>query len=188
MDRRIIKTKEAIKTAYTQLLKEKLSSKITVTEIAKRANIDRKTFYLHFDSPDAIMDELLEDNLTELNVMLSERTSGDASMDVATLFHCINACIMKNIDFYDSIASQSNFEILAMHAKNIIIQKNVESLLQTTTLSPEEVRIYTKFIISGLIDIYVDWLRNKIPLSLDEVGNLTANVVEQGIRVLSTSS
>jgi len=134
------------------------------------------------------MEDLLEDNLSELDSMLDECASTDRPIDVATIFHCINACVMNKLDFYQSITSQSDFEILATHAKKIIIQRNVENLQQTTNLSSEEILIYTQFIISGLIDIYVDWFRNKIPITLDELGKLTGNVVEHGIQVLVAQS
>lgn len=185
MDRRVKRTKSAIKNALERLLCDKSSSKITVTDIAKAANIDRKTFYLHFDSTESVMEELLEDNLTELDDMLNQNGSSENPIDVATIFHCINACIMKKMDFYQSITGHADFEILAAHAKDIIIRRNIENLSQTTGLSPEELLIYSKFIFSGVIDIYIDWFRNKIPLSLEDLGKLTGNIVDQGIRVLS---
>ena len=47
MDRRIIKTKQAIESAYFRLLQANPGKRISITSIAKEANIDRKTFYLH---------------------------------------------------------------------------------------------------------------------------------------------
>ena len=44
-----IKTKNAIRTAFAEMVKEKGElDKITVTELVKRANINRSTFYLHY--------------------------------------------------------------------------------------------------------------------------------------------
>lgn len=44
-----LKTKEAIRTAFAEMVKEKQDlSKITVTELVRRANINRSTFYLHY--------------------------------------------------------------------------------------------------------------------------------------------
>ena len=44
MDLRIKKTKRAIRTAFYELIKEKPLEKITVTEIAARAEINKATF------------------------------------------------------------------------------------------------------------------------------------------------
>lgn len=44
-----VKTKAAIRTAFAEMVKEKGElDKITVTELVKRAHINRSTFYLHY--------------------------------------------------------------------------------------------------------------------------------------------
>ena len=47
-DLRVRKTKRNIKHALAQLLQTKPLNKITVTEIAKTAEINKGTFYLHY--------------------------------------------------------------------------------------------------------------------------------------------
>ena len=46
-DRRSIKTKRAIKEAFLKLLHEKEINKITVSDLSRRADLGRGTFYLH---------------------------------------------------------------------------------------------------------------------------------------------
>ena len=50
MDRRVRKTHKAIMQAYFDLIRENKTTKVSVSDIARKADIDRKTFYLHFDS------------------------------------------------------------------------------------------------------------------------------------------
>ena len=69
MDRRIAKTRKAIQNAYFSLLAED-TTRITIAEIARRANIDRKTFYLHYESVDDIVKKTCIEKLQDLNKRL----------------------------------------------------------------------------------------------------------------------
>ena len=52
-DKRVIKTLEGIEKAFLELLSVKPVEKVTVTELADLARINKGTFYLHYqDIPD----------------------------------------------------------------------------------------------------------------------------------------
>lgn len=58
MDIRVKKTKRAIQKAFIALLREKPIEKITVKEIAERAEINKTTFYSHYETLDALTAEI----------------------------------------------------------------------------------------------------------------------------------
>lgn len=49
-DLRVRKTEKAIRSAFCQLLKEKAANKITIRELTERAEINKSTFYAHYDT------------------------------------------------------------------------------------------------------------------------------------------
>ena len=49
-DRRVEKTKQAMRHAFVELLKRKPYNAITISELTREADIDRRTFYLHYES------------------------------------------------------------------------------------------------------------------------------------------
>lgn len=75
MDKRISKTRDAIIDAYLELIFEKKDQKITISELAQRANIARKTFYLHYESLEDIMRTPPIERLTSFFIFLRKRDS-----------------------------------------------------------------------------------------------------------------
>ena len=57
-DLRYIKTEKAIQKAFHELLQEKTLQKITVKEIAERAEINKTTFYAHYETLPDLIDHL----------------------------------------------------------------------------------------------------------------------------------
>ena len=55
MDRRQRKTREAIFSAFTELLSQKDYTQITVGEIIALADVGRATFYAHFETKDYLL-------------------------------------------------------------------------------------------------------------------------------------
>lgn len=58
IDKRVQKTKHAIYIAFVELLNEKDVNQITITDIAKKANINRKTFYNYYLDINEVMEEI----------------------------------------------------------------------------------------------------------------------------------
>ncbi|USS88365.1 TetR family transcriptional regulator C-terminal domain-containing protein [Fructilactobacillus hinvesii] len=74
-DRRVRKTKQAIRTSLEHLLQTKTSlEEISVTEICDTADIGRKTFYSHYTDKYALMDDFLDAYLAELRITCTNIT------------------------------------------------------------------------------------------------------------------
>ncbi|MEH7417029.1 TetR/AcrR family transcriptional regulator [Neobacillus drentensis] len=66
VDRRILKSQDAIKKAIIELMSEKGFDQITLQEIADRANVSRRTVYLHYMDKFDLLDKLIEEHINEL--------------------------------------------------------------------------------------------------------------------------
>ena len=60
------RTKQALSTAFKELLKRKPFSKITVSELIRECNVNRKTFYYHFEDIYALLKWTLEQETFEV--------------------------------------------------------------------------------------------------------------------------
>ena len=60
-DLRVKKTKEAIRSTFKTMICEMDYEQITIKELSQRAQINRKTFYLHYDGLNGLLEELQEE-------------------------------------------------------------------------------------------------------------------------------
>lgn len=80
IDPRVERTRRAIKDAFRELVCEKDAGRITVKELTERAGINRKTFYLHFETIEELYSALLDDIM---NTFFAEReTTPDKPKDI----------------------------------------------------------------------------------------------------------
>lgn len=95
-DTRVQFTRNALKQALLTLMEEKNVDKITVKELCETAGINRGTFYLHYDSPSALLADI-ENQFLEENLAIFRsywKTQRDRNL-MTELF----LCIRKSGDF-----------------------------------------------------------------------------------------
>lgn len=72
MDLRVKKTRRAIRSAFYSLLQEKPFEKITVRDITERAEINKTTFYAHYDTIYDLADQLEEETVTAMAARIDD--------------------------------------------------------------------------------------------------------------------
>jgi AcrR family transcriptional regulator len=77
VDRRILKSQEAIKKAIIELMAEKNFDQITLQEISDRANVSRRTIYLHYMDKFDLLDKLIKEHIN----ILRELAESSSDMD-----------------------------------------------------------------------------------------------------------
>lgn len=97
MDLRIRRTRGAIQDAFISLMREKEYASITVTDISERADINRKTFYAHYETKEQLLVQLIRAMFQDLmgTLMYGKSTGADAEQLKADL-----ECFFAKVDAY----------------------------------------------------------------------------------------
>ncbi|NLV98458.1 MAG: TetR/AcrR family transcriptional regulator [Clostridiaceae bacterium] len=98
VDPRIRKTKRAIHDAFTSLLVEKDLNKITIIEIAERADINRKTFYNHYSGIHQLVDEVENELIETFNEALSKSDLSRAIKDPFYLYQLLDSILSNELN------------------------------------------------------------------------------------------
>ena len=99
-DLRILKTKYAILEAFSKLIFQKSFKDISITEICKEAEVNRSTFYLHFEDKQQLLMQAIYDVMFKMNEMAVEK------------------CKTNDLEEYYRVISDVTFSILSEHKHN----------------------------------------------------------------------
>ncbi|OMF20300.1 hypothetical protein BK133_29435 [Paenibacillus sp. FSL H8-0548] len=69
-DRRVTRTRLILEEALLYLLESKTIEEITILNITEQANVNRSTFYAHYQDKDTFLERMIGDNLTMLTESL----------------------------------------------------------------------------------------------------------------------
>ena len=163
-DRRVIRTKAAIREAFLSLLQKKNAEEITVTELAREANIERKTFYLHYNNIGDIIDEIE----TVVIDMIAEGTQG-LSVNSREFFAALTSIMSENFDYFALIMKDPAYITYQNRSQNILRSALMEHYRKTTDLDRDHLELYADFYAAGISSIYIHWMQYGQKLSLDDL-------------------
>ena len=163
-DRRVLRTKAAIREAFLSLLQKKNAEEITVTELAREANIERKTFYLHYNNIGDIIDEIE----TVVIDMIAEGTKG-LSVNSREFFAALTGIMSENFDYFALIMKDPAYITYQNRSQNILRSALMEHYRKTTDLDRDHLELYADFYAAGLSSIYIHWMQYGQKLSLDDL-------------------
>lgn len=183
-DRRIAKTKNAVQAAYFDILSEHKDRKITVAEIARRANIDRKTFYLHYESVEDIIKEFCKDKIIEYIEKKDLKSKLQQGFSILMLFEVMNGLIAENLEIMELISIQNENNYFFNLIKKMLIDALCGNFSSYFPFGDTELRVYSEFYISGIISVYRTWINNNVPLTVDKLAEMVTKVSLKGLESL----
>ncbi len=183
MDRRVKKTKQAIRDAYFTLL-GRGSHKITISEIAKYADIDRKTFYLHYEDTDGIVKEFAEEKIGELVEWLKPGYHSKEPVSISMLFQNLNRLLEENLEYFKIMASNQKFEYFYYRLNDLFVHILMRDYQRFFHFSEAEFAVYADFYVSGILSAYMRWIREKPEISVDELASLVSTAAYGGLKEL----
>ena len=119
MDKRILKTRKSICDALLKLIETKSSNKITVTEIASLAQIERKTFYLHYNSIDDVYKDIEKSISKELEEEANKYIN-KSEHKIEDIFKNLNLVINNNFNFFKSVCKNDSYYFLVRSFETLL--------------------------------------------------------------------
>lgn len=164
-DRRIIRTKKAIRNAFVQLLAEKDMEAITVKEIAARADVDRKTIYNYYTGVNDILVEM-ENELASGFERAMSASKFDTEEDSREAFKAFTEYLKENEEVLSLIMKIDGRSRL-MEKLILYFGTKVRKVFDEIEVNDSKVNLAVEFITAGLFTAYRYWFNSDKKQSLE---------------------
>lgn len=177
-DLRVQRTINNIYQAFEDLICEKPYAKITVTELSRRAQINKKTFYRYY--------ETLDDLLAELQARYEQgyleetkdfRYPRDLEKSVKTFF----TYSAKQGEAYDRITLSSNYSGIRQEMIDQVMNHTWGESAEFNRLTKWQQKILFDFIVSTGLNIYQQWVLDGKKQEIVEVINEAQRLMRGGV-------
>lgn len=175
--RSAVRSRRLINQALAELMKEKPLDKITVTDVVKRADINRGTFYAHYaDVPDVVTQQM-ENACRTLRAALVDRGAGVTPGDAAFVLNKLQALFEENMDFFSALLSSNLASAATEQLRDIFIEYMMQH--PPKDLPRDQFLFFIRFASGGLSAMYRDWVAGKLPMTLDQLKENTIHMVQK---------
>lgn len=165
-----IRSRRMIREAYTQLLKEKELSKITVTDIVTKADLNRATFYAHYPDVRGVTEEIEDEIIEKMIDVLKEFKFTSFFKNPAPFLLKLSRCLEEDDEFYRTLIRANGSEIFIEKLKNVFSDYMLNNSDIPEDMSHTKiVRLRVSYFAGGIINLYKQWFRGDLDCTLNDI-------------------
>ena len=179
LDRRVVKTKKAIRNSFLKLLTEKDIDKVTVKEIADGADVDRKTVYNYYMGVDEILEELENELAMDFEKTLIEFRFESVEAALSA-FYAFSEFLQANMEMYTLLMKIDGRSRL-MEKIVAYLKEKVRSVLEHTSVEAAKIDLAVEYVTSGMFMAYRYWFNSDRKQSLEDFTDDIATLVIGGL-------
>lgn len=184
-DRRVMRSKGMMRDALIELMDEKPFSEITAKDITSRADLNRATFYLHYNNVFGLLDEMENKVVERFANLLEHMEIGQDETWEYPVIGEICDYIIENPKLCRCLLLNSRSDRLAAKLTDIMKQKG-KQVRQELGLAQDSAQAdyIHQFIACGAMGMVKQWLMEGMTLSREEMVRLAQEMVRPLFRLL----
>ena len=183
-DRRVKRTRQMLHHALFSLMEEREYDSLSIQDITERANIGRATFYVHYKDKEQLL-------LDSVNAVMEDLNSQYQSVSAIAIFTkrqtfsvVLFQHVLEHASLYRALLSERGAALMTTRLQREmaarIQQQVIEPLLALATVKlPAD--LLAEHCAASLWSLVAWWLRNDFPKSIEEMGQIFWQLINQGL-------
>ena len=177
-DRRVRKTKTAIKDALVELMQKQHISGISIRAICEEADINRSTFYAHYADQYDLLAQIENELMEKLKQHLEEQDYSDNRPISDQVLTSILEYLRENAQLFRILLSENS----DFHFQQDIMELAAIVTSRTTIAKDKSIQAYLNdFGLSGCISVIKRWLDSGMHESPATLADFIVTVVYRGM-------
>ena len=177
-DLRVQKTREAIKNTFRDMVCEMEADQITIKELTERARIHRKTFYLHYTCIEALFEDMLKEAADRYFVEIDQVPLPMPMTEVNKVFFSF---LGTQDMFMERLICSPSYRVFCNKMFTMALKHNRSRYNPYAHLSQAKQNIVNNFLATSSLDIYRQWVADGKVIPLDELTELSGNLLSTGV-------
>lgn len=178
--RSAVRSRKLIRQAFFELLKEKSFEKITVTDVVKRADVNRSTFYAHYPDVMGVVEEIQDEIIEYTQSFMENVDFKDYYENPKPYLQHIVKLVEENNELYRLLMTSTMATKQFEQLKYILIDRTLETMEVTEGFKDKfEFEFSVRFFMGGVVDVYTQWLYGVIDCSLEELTDQLATMIQR---------
>lgn len=168
IDRRVRRTKEAINRAFLELFTEKEFDKITINDIANRADVNRGTVYLHYADKYELLDKCIEDHLNNMILSCSFTRLSQEKPDRADAIERLKSLFIyldENFSFFSAMLANKKTSAFRERMLEIISSSIKKGIGMEGTNQDMDEELIIQFMAAAFVGTVEKWILDHMPNS-----------------------
>lgn len=165
LDPRVRRTRHLLQKALTDLLQEKQFDELSITDITKRADLARVTFYQHYESKEALLLTLISGFFEQMYAMFDAETLAQVmgESDVEEVGGALG--VAQPIEPKQVHLIRVGLASVPTAVREIAVTSFLQALQQSDlTLSHTEAHMIATYHVSGMLALLDTYLNNELPI------------------------
>lgn len=176
VDRRILKTQEALKKAVIELMTEKNFDDITIQDLSDRANVSRGTIYLHYLDKYDLLDKLIESHINELR----ERCEAAAEMDFISGSLIWTEYFESNYSFFSMMLASKGAPFFRNRFLEFLLEEFKDEVDITKGINQGLNKdVIVRFVASAYVGVVEWWFTNEKPIPHQDLAAQLGTLLER---------
>ena len=156
MDRRTRYTRQTIRDTVLALMEERPFSRVTVTQVCREAEMNRGTFYLHYQDLEDVLDDILTEMLSDTACVLDHVLCPERQCAAYPFCDKVHSSRQYRVLFLDESVTEKLMDKLSDTCK----ERYVTYLMRHSQLTFQEAEAIFTFQMNGCLAINRLMLRN----------------------------